>query len=432
VTNRENGRQQLPLGRRVVATGLGVVSPLGANLEVHWRRLLAGASGIRRLEGEVAEILPVRLHAPVTGFHADAHIHNRMLRKLLLPSATFAVAAAGQALVDAGLAGDEPRLQTSGLYFGSVAYEVPGRTFAAALRASFGPDRRFDFSRFATLGMEQVDPLLIVKGLPNAAPCGIAIEHGIRGINASFTSGPTSGLQAAVAASDAIREGIVDIALVGGSDSLLLPEHFVAHSVDGLLRAGDARPWVGARPFDQQCDGYVLGEGAAACVLEAEEHALARGARIYGSLAGAAETTWTSGAVDDRGCSLEAAARGALGARTIGAVPVDAVFAMGLGTKVSDRRELEACSRLFPEHGAVPVTAATGAIGMTGAASGAFSLVHALRAIYGGAIPPATGCEEVDPRFRIVVAGETRLASTAMVWATDGSRNVALLLERRS
>jgi len=425
VTTASSDPGRMP--RRVLVTGLGVVSCLGLSLDEHWRRLLAGQAGIRALDGALPSVLPVKLEAPVVGVRVEDHIRNRMLRKLLLPSATFAVLAAGHALADAGLAGDEARLDECGLYFGSTSYEVAGRTFEPALRASFGADRVFDFARFAQVGMEQVDPLLIVKGLPNAAPCGVAIEHGIHGPNASYADGLTSGLQAVASGFEAVRSGIADVALVGGSDSLLLADHFIAHHVAARLILGDERPWLGARPFDTRRRGYVLGEGAAVCILEAEDHAHARDARVYGELLGAGETCVPLRA-DTDGRALEAAARAAMRIRPDEPAEPDVVFASGLGTFDDDQREADACRRLFPPPANVLITAATGALGMTGAAGGAFALVHALLGLRCGTIPPTTGCECVDPQCAVSVVRESRTfeMARALVWASDGARHVAL------
>jgi 3-oxoacyl-[acyl-carrier-protein] synthase II len=412
---------RLPSGRRVVVTGVGVVSPLGTGFATHWPRLLAGESGVRAVEGEIAVALPGAVRAPVTTLD-PTRIRNRMLRKLLLPSATFAVIAAGDALADAGLAGDDACLEGCGIYFGSVAYEVPRPTFHAALRASFDADGVFDFERFGRFGIEQIDPLLIVKGLPNAAPCGVAIEHGIRGINASFTSGATAGLQAAAAAWTAIRDGLVDVAIVGGSDSLLLADHFVAHHAAGRLALTGPAASSAARPFDSAPDGYALGEGAACCVLEAESHARARAVRIYAEVRGASETT--APGPDPSGDSLVAAVRAALP----DAASPDAAFVSGVGVAEDDRREWLACTRLW--RGGRPMTAATGAIGLTGAASGAFALVHAVRAIADGVVPPTAGCAQIDPACEapIVRRAERRRLAGVAVWATDNVRNAAIML----
>src|SRR5262249_47337803 len=227
-------------------------------------------------------------------------------------------------------------LDDCGLYFGTVDCELPGRTFEPALRASFDGGGCFDFGRFGTVGMEQVDPLLIVKGLPNAAPCAIAIEHGIRGANASYTSGHTSGLQAAVAGFDAIRRGVTDVALVGGSDSLLLTDQFIAHHLAGRLITGAERPWFGARPFDVCRAGYVLGEGAACVVLESAARARARAARVYGAVLAAGEVTSSGRDGDDDGRALEHAVCTAM---RDGGGEIDVAFTTSVGTSAADLRE---------------------------------------------------------------------------------------------
>jgi 3-oxoacyl-[acyl-carrier-protein] synthase II len=396
-------------------------------MDAHWQRLMTGDSGARPVEDDLAHVLPGILHAPTIGTPANQVIHNRMLRKLLLPSASFAVDAAGQAIRDAGLA--PAHMNECGLFFGSVAYEVPGRTFEPAIKASFGPDGAFDFARFGNVGMELVDPLLIVKGLPNAAPCGVSIEHGIRGINVSITSGQTSGLQAVVAAYDAIRDGLIDYAVVGGSDSMLLSEHQLSHHVAGRLRRGHGADAIAARPFDRDRDGYVLGEGAAACVLEAEDHARARGARILAAIAGADDVTWTAASPDIDGRGLVAAAGAVMAHVTV--TPRISVFATGLGTRGDDLREARAITRLFGRAATVVVTAATGALGMTGAASGAFAFVHGIRAMHTRRLPPLTGCREVDPECGIQAAhAGDESPETALAWSTDGARNVVVAIER--
>jgi 3-oxoacyl-[acyl-carrier-protein] synthase II len=409
--------------RRVVVTGLGAVSCLGHAFDEHWRRLLEGEAGVRLLPTDFPDSFPIKLQAPVIGFEVGHWIRNRMLRKLLLPSATFAVAAVGEALDDAGIADDEALLERCGLYFGSVTYELKARTFEPALRASFGPDGRFDFARFAQAGLELVDPLLIVRGLPNAAPCGVAIEHGLQGPNATFTNGATSGLQAVAVAFDAIRKGLVDIAVVGGSDSQLLTENIVAQNARGQLWAGDETPWLGARPFDRRRRGHVLGEGAAACVMEDADHAAARGARAYGEVLGTGSATDAS---DEDGAALAAAGRLAISGQEGGSPAV--VFGCGTGTIAGDSREASATRRLFGAPALI--TAATGALGATGAASGVFALLHSLRAFAEELIPGTTGCDEPDPACDVLVVSRAtrKRHSRSLVWSSDGTRNVAVLV----
>ncbi len=418
-TGRGRAAHGLSRERRVVVTGLGAVSCLGSTFDEHWRRLLRGDAGVRVFDDARRRRLPLRLGAPVTGLRVDEFLRNRMLRKLLLPSATFAVEAAGQALRDAGLAGDEARLRACGLSFGSVAYELPGRTFEPALRASFGSDGHFDFARFARVGLELVDPLLIVKGLPNAAPCGVAIEHGLRGPNLSVSHGTTCGLHAATAAFEAVRRGTLDVVLAGASDSLLLAEHVAAHQLAGrLLRDDEAHPPVGARPFDARRAGYVLGEGSAACVFESEEHARARGARVYAELRGVGEVTGPA-----QGAGLAEAAERAT--RASGAPQV--IFGVGLGLPDEDAREAAAARAVLASRDSW-LTAATGALGLTGAASGAFALVHAAQSLAQGLLPPTTGhsAPAADCDVRVPLRAQAQALSRALVWSSDGARHVAL------
>jgi 3-oxoacyl-(acyl-carrier-protein) synthase len=419
------------LSRRVVATGVGVVSCLGTTAPEHFRRLLVGESGVAPLTGSRGRGLPVHFELPVQGFDPRRAIRNRMLRKLLQPSGAYAVAAAGEALADAGLAstgrgeeeGGDPRMAAAGLFFGSVSYDLPSRLYVPALRASFGPDERFSFERFGRQGVALVDPLLIVKGLPNAALCGIAIEHGIQGPNANFANGAVAGLEAVIAAAAAVRRGEVEVAVAGGSDCLLQPEHLIEHTLRERLWTGEAPRATACRPFAAGRQGYLPGEGAAAVVLESADHARERGARAWAEVLGDGETAAGPGGEEE---ALAAAASFALA----GALP-DALFAQGIGTPADDLREARVAEALF--GGRVPVTAATGALGYTGAAGGILAFVHALWSLARGWLPPTVGCDEPDPGCPVplVRAAERRPLATALAWATDeGRKNAAVLCGR--
>ena len=266
--------------REVVVTGLGVISSLGLDAPSHFAALEAGRSGWRS-DPERDDLGP-RV-APVVGLAPKRAVSQRMLRKILRPAGLFAVAAAREAFTDAGLDAPEAPYDKAdiGLYLGSVSYDLPSTLFVPTLRASLRPDESFSFERFADQGMGQLDPLLIVKGLPNAPLCGISIELGLTGPNANFANGTSSGLEAALAASRSIRRGEVDVALAGGADSLLLPEHAIAAHLSRAT-ADDDSPLPRPEP--------PLGEGAALLVLEEGDSARARGARIYARFGGGTET----------------------------------------------------------------------------------------------------------------------------------------------
>ena len=269
--------------------------------------------------------------------------------------------------------------------------------------------------------MAQIDPLIIVKGLPNAGLCGIAIEHGILGPNLNIANGPIAGIQAVAVAVLAIRRGAIQVALTGGYDSLLQPEHIIAELLAGRL----SRRSEHARSLQ---DGYVVREGAAMCVLESAEHARQRGANIYAEVVAVGETTGTAKAEPD---SLKAAARLVIdeGGQQKNSCSPELVFGDLLGTAEADAREAFVARTILGPSAAV--TAAVGAIGFTGAACGAFSLVHAARAISEGRVPPTVGSPMLDRDWGIRVVRETeeRSISSVLVWRSDGGmRNVAALL----
>lgn len=418
--------------RRVVVTGVGAVSPLGVNAAEHFRRLLAGESAAVTIRHPLFEDYTQQLQAPVSGFERRKAIGNRMLRKLLSPSAGYAVGAAGEALQMAGLTGDTARLESCGLYVGSLSLEIDPETFIPPLRAALDSRGQFDMSLFAQRGMKVIDPLFLVKALPNAGAGGISVEHQVLGPNTNLTNGPTSGLNAVALAAAAIGRGETDCALGVGYDTLLGMDSFVEQFIAGRLsqRYDDASR--ACRPFDGERDGTVLGEGAACLVLEWEESARARGAHVLGEILGVSQTSapalLSPANGTERGALREAACQ-ALGMGRCGAERLGAVFVDGLGTREDDRREAGAVQEVL-EGAAIPVSAATGAMGFTGAASGVFSLVHAVLALAQQVIPPLINWRVADPDcpVQIVPRATACALERALVWNSDrGIKNVAVL-----
>ncbi|HET8796094.1 MAG TPA: beta-ketoacyl-[acyl-carrier-protein] synthase family protein [Thermoanaerobaculia bacterium] len=352
--------------RRAVLTGIGVVSPLGRTLHEHASRLRERGSGV--VARDAASSIAPRW-APAYDETMPQTIGNRMLRKLLQRTATMAVVAAGDALRDAGVHGDAALLARTALYLASVSFDAPQSHFTRALEVSIAPDGTFDPARFAARGIPHVDPLLIVKSLPNAGLCGIAIELGILGPNLNISSGSCGGAQAVARAARAIELGESEIVMAGAYDSLLAPEHLAAETLDGLLAAP--------------------GEGAVVWVLESEEHARRREARVYATIAATHESF----------ASLEEAASRALHAS--GRRPRH-VFGDLLGGD-DDAREWALARALLGDD--VALEGVTPAIGFTGAASGMFSATHAALAVH------------------------ERRADDALIWRSEhGARNVALVV----
>jgi len=417
---------------KIVFTGLGVISPLALNATKHFNRLLAGESAIERLTDAAFANYPPILQAPVKDFDRRQLIVDRMLRKLLAPSPAFALAAASEALQDSGLPAGG--LLDCGLYVGSVCLDANPEAFIPALRESLNGSAEVDLVRFATHGMKLVDPLFLVKSLPNAGLCAIAIQHRTLGPNANITNGSVSGLQAVIAAAEAIRRGDADVALAGGYDSLLRMDCIADHLISGRLASTANGASRACRPFDRARSGYAVSEGAAFVVLETEEHARKRSARIYAELASFGQTALPRALVDPTAADarpLTMAVRQAVTAAYLAPNEIDCVFGDGVATPRGDAREAAAYTSLF--DGAKPLfTCHTASFGFTGAAAGAFSLVHAMKTFERGAIPPVMNCEDPDPEFRINLAcGATACSPrNVVIWNSDQAvKNAALVVK---
>ncbi len=419
--------------QRLVVSGVGVISPLGLDAHKHFQRMLDGESAVQFAAEAASGMLPAYLEARVSGFDRRSLIADRMLRKVLSPSSAYAVAAAGQAIEDAGLTGQTELLERSGLYVGSIAVDVEPEVFIPAFKESLTPQGDFEMARFANRGIKLLDPLFLVKALPNAGLCGISILHRVCGANLNVTNGAISGLQAVAAAAAAIERGEAQVAVAGGYDSLLRMDSVAEQLVAERLSSRQSDPQRACRPFDVERDGYAVGEGAAFVVLEAEAHARARGAHMYGELLTIAHTANASllretNSPDER--ALAAAVRQVMEQADCRPEQLGAIFGDGLATQADDLREA-AVVRQRCGDAAVPFTACTASLGFTGAVSGVFSLIHALLALERQVVPPLINCFKPDPQCPIHFSDQAQIRryERALVWNSDrGMKNIAVLL----
>jgi 3-oxoacyl-[acyl-carrier-protein] synthase II len=415
---------------RVAVTGIGIVSPLGLNATDHFERLVAGESAIQVLDDEIYKNFPTLTQARVRDFDRRKWVPDRMLRKLLSAGSAYALGSATEALQDSGIAASE--FTDCGLYVGSVCLEVSPEIFIPALKESVNKQNQVDITCFAQHGMKLLDPLFLVRSLPNAGLCAIAIQHQILGPNANITNGTISGLQAVIGATEAIRRGDAQVALAGGYDSLVQMDCIVDHLLAGRLARWKGSAAESCRPFDEGRDGYALSEGAAFLMLENLDHACRRKAKIYGEVLFAAEfvspATFTNRTVDGSD-SLSAAAQRALELSSLSANDVTAVFGDGMALEADDTREMLAYNKAIGSAGA-PFTAFSGSFGFVGAASGVFSLAHAFLAIHRGVIPPLTNCQTMVAGCTMpcVRSAKTAAVKNAVVWTSDrGIKNAAVV-----
>jgi 3-oxoacyl-[acyl-carrier-protein] synthase II len=414
-------------GARIVVTGVGIISPLAVDATRHFDRLLAGESAVEKVEDAAYRNYPPLLQARVHDFDRRELIPDRMLRKLLSPSPAFALAAATEALRDAGMAGAD--VTDCGLYIGSVCLDADPEAFIPALRESIDATDQVDLSRFATHGIKLIDPLFLVKSLPNAGLCAIAIQHQALGPNANITNGSVSGLQAVISAMDALRRGNAEMALAGGYDSLLRMDSIVEHLLAGRLAGNHFAPEKACRPFDRQRSGYALAEGAAFLMLETLDHATARNASIYGELISSGQSAVPSNFLgpEGGGDGLPACVRQTLASG--GGVPPDLIFGDGLANETDDDREIRACHDLFGDT-PIPLTSFTGSFGFPGAAAGTFALVHAMLSMRRGVVPPIINCDDpvAEQNVDLVRTAREMRPRRVLVWTSDrGIKNASVL-----
>ena len=416
----------------IVVTGLGAVSPLGSGVDASWTRLLAGKSGIApntRFDTEgwkcrIAGLVPSREDDP-EGFDPTASMSPQDLRKTDL-FIHYAVAAAGEALAQAGWAPEDGEaLKRTATIIGTGVGGVPAITAAAeTIRLS---------------GVRRLSPFVVPSFLPNLATGQIGIRHGFHGPSGAPVTACAASAQAIGDALRLIRSGEADIALCGGTEACVDPVAIGGFTAARALSFGfNDTPERASRPFDAGHDGFVLSEGAAMLVIERLSHAERRGARPLAILSGYGTTTdahhVTAGWPDGR----EAARAMDLALEMAGLAPdrIDYVNAHATSTPVGDAAELAALQSVFgPGAGGVPVGSTKSATGHMLGAAGAIEAVFAVRAIETQTLPPALNIETPMPEAE----GFDLLSDTARKTRVDhvlsnafgfGGVNAALVFSR--
>ena len=392
--------------RRVVITGMGVVCPLGNNLDEMWDALSTGRSGVDYLKRIPTEGLPVKIGGETKNFSGKIDAFGELpapvkktLRKglkVMCHEIKIGVACAQHALNHAGLAvGDSIDPVRTGVVYGSDWIITEPFEFSGGVEKCTS-ERRFEMERWADDGMGEVTPLWLLKYLPNMPACHIAIYNDLRGPNNSLTVREASSNLAVAEAAATIARGNADVMIAGATGSRIHPLR-TSHAVMQEQIAfgnGSISPEKYSRPFDKDRTGMVLGEGAGAIILEERESATKRGATIYGEIAG-----YGSSSVADRRSTGKIAKalqnvidRGLTRAR-LAPKDVGHVHAHGLGAIKSDIREAEAITKCFRDNKSVPITAAKSYFGNLGAASGIVELISSLLAIRNDELFPILNLE---------------------------------------
>jgi 3-oxoacyl-[acyl-carrier-protein] synthase II len=421
--------------RRVVVTGLGVVSPVGIGADASWEALVAGRSGVADITLFDTTDYEIHVAGEVKGFDAtgymdakDARRHDR--------NTHFAVAAAGEALRDAGLLNADGMLDSGqadpdrfGMIVGTAIGGIGMISDGMATLRERGPSR--------------VSPFLLPHMIPDAASGMVAIQYGIRGPNMAVVSACATGGHAIGEAMETIVRGQADLMLGAGTEAVIVP---IAFAGFGQMKAlgspidpdtGAYDPTIASRPFDATRDGFVVSEGCAVLVLEEMSHAQARGARAIAEVIGYGSTSdaFHMAAPAERGEGSQRSMRAALARAGIGPEAVDYINAHGTSTPLNDRYESAAISAVFGAHATKLAVSSTKS--MTGhmmGAAGAFEAFVCARVLQTGCIPPTINYRHPDPELTLdYVPNHARQTESRVALSNSmglGGHNSTLILSR--
>jgi beta-ketoacyl-acyl-carrier-protein synthase II len=411
----------LPDEQRVVVTGLGAVCPAGNDVPTAWAALVDGRSAVRRLTKFQAAGLEDAIVAEVRGFHPEEVIPSKDLRRMTVP-AQYAVVAAQQAVADAGLVIDESNAADVGVIFGSA-----GGGYRLILEQEH---------IFLERGARRVSPFLISHMLPDASSGHIAIMLGARGPNYCPGAACATGTTAVGEAMETVRRGDARTMICGGTDEPILPVLLAGfQALRGL--ATDPDPAKACKPFDARRNGFVVGEGAAALVVESLASARARGVRIYAEVAGygSSNDAYDMEASHESARGPVLALRMALRKSGLPPEEIDYINAHGTGTPLNDRVETAAIKQVFGEHAyRLAVSSTKSMVGHLMGGAGALEALATVKAIYEGVIPPTINYETPDPDCDLDyvpnVARPARLRAAMSNSVGLGGHNATVLFRR--
>ena len=390
---------------RAVVTGVGVISPIGIGKDAFWRNLIAGNGGIGYLRAFPSENLPSKLAAEVVDFDPGKFVTHKKFLKVMSRDIQLGVSAAALAMRDAGLRKRSVDPDRLGVEFGAGRISSTPQELLDSVTRCSSTTGSFQFTRWGEDSMGQIAPLWLLRQLPNMPACHVSIEHNARGPNNTITSRDSSALLALSEAVGVIQRGVADCMIVGACRSNVHPVDITKLSLyEGLSRRDDD-PARACRPFDFERDGAIVGEGAAAFIVEEYRHAIRRGAEIYSEIIGIGAGCDGSGFTNGSGgTGLVRAMQSALKNAGIRPAELGHINAHGKSTQRDDLVESRAYHRAFgADAETIPVTALKSYFGDFDAGSGAVELAGSILALRHGLIPKTLNYEIPDPRCRLNV-----------------------------
>ncbi|ASQ45820.1 beta-ketoacyl-ACP synthase II [Legionella clemsonensis] len=370
--------------RRVVVTGLGMLTPVGLNAEQTWRNILAGKSGVGMVEGFDTTDYPTKIWAKVKNFNIEDYVPLKEARKMDVFT-QYGIVAAEEALADSGLVIDEQLSLRAGVAVGAGIGGIETITNNQDKLVAGGP--------------RKVSPFFIPAGIINMVAGQISIKHQLKGPNISVVTACTTGTHNIGLAGRMIAYGDADVMVCGGAEMTTTPLCLAGFSAVRSLSKRNDEPEKASRPWDKDRDGFVMGEGAGILILEEYEHAKARDAKIYAELVGfgmsgdAYHITAPDEDADGATRAMEAAVKDS----HIDVSEIDYINAHGTSTYLNDLNETKAVKRLFKDHAYKLAISSTKS--MTGhllGAAGAVEAIFSVLAIKDQIAPPTINLDNPD------------------------------------
>ena len=374
--------------KRVVITGMGVITPLGNSLDEFWKNIVAGRSGVDFITKFDTVLFKTKFASEVKGFNAATYFEKNEARKYDLFT-QYAVAAAEEAIKKAGLNFDKLNKNKIGVIWGSGNGGI--LTFQDQLEDFFKGNKNPKFN-----------PYFIPKIIADIPSGVISIRHGLRGFNFSTVSACASSTTAIIDTFNYIRLGKADIVITGGSEAAINESGVGGFNASKALSTHNENPQQVSRPFDIKRDGFVVGEGAGALVVESLESAIARGATIIAEVAGggmAADAYHLTGTHPD-GEGAYLGMLDALDDAGIDADKIDYINAHATSTPLGDESELKAMARVFGVRKDLNISGTKSMTGHLLGAAGAIEAIIAIKAVHENIVPPTINTNEVEPEWK--------------------------------
>jgi 3-oxoacyl-[acyl-carrier-protein] synthase II len=374
--------------KRVVITGMGALTPIGNNLESYWQGLISGKSGAAPITRFDAEKFKTRFACEIKNYDVQEHFDRKEARKLD-PFTQYAMIAADEAISDADLQIEKLDKYRVGVIWGAGIGGL--ETFQNQILDHASGD-----------GTPKFNPFFIPKMIADIAPGHISIKHGFMGPNYTTVSACASSANALIDALNTIRMGYCDVVVSGGSEAAVNISGVAGFNAMHALSTNNDSPETASRPFDATRDGFVLGEGAGALILEDLDHALARGAKIYAEVIGGglSSDAYHLTAPHPDGLGVIRVMENCLKDSGIRPEDVDAINTHGTSTPLGDVAELKAISTVFGDH--APNININSTKSMTGhllGAAGAIEAIASTLSIVNGIVPPTINHNVVDERI---------------------------------